>query len=430
MEEFGPTPTQVEETPTKRRRFLPGNFLHSWLDRRDDDQEKVKPKKKKAKVEAQKDSQTEYDWKPERMRDRFRNFFRGLVSIESVESFRQTDVKHYEPLESEPEQSRSEKPLEGGILAVSANAQRQYYGHELANQAAEDGPEALPEIEVDDIETDHPSEQDHGSAEIFTTAALSAETNPGTVEPVGDVIRRRQEDRLNRRVKRLRRQSRSMRHQQSDMQDRQSSFERHLDENQKAQQKFEQEIVPKMEADRKKLRQRLEETPEPVKVKFELPTAGAEITETSGQKVKIKTEAEPIIEKQVEIIAEPEKIDKIIKPETNKKAAETNFEDDGYRETYYERRHEVKDDPTPLLSPVSSSFTSPTRINGAIVPPPIYKQATTHPHPVWTNQTAWSDFYHRISPKPGPDMYKKSAINGAIGGIIIIILLGLLTLVR
>ena len=34
MEDYSPSPDEVENTPLKRRRFLPGNFLRSWLEHR------------------------------------------------------------------------------------------------------------------------------------------------------------------------------------------------------------------------------------------------------------------------------------------------------------------------------------------------------------------------------------------------------------
>lgn len=442
MEEFGPTPAQVEETPIKRRQFLKGNFLRSWLDRRDDDDEEDnetdKSKSKKPETKAKDKSETA--WKPERLRDRFNNFFKGLVSLDMLpagaaeagpEDQAAADFRRYELLASEPqaetEQDTDKSTAEDGVLAVSAHAQRRYYGHELTADETEDGPEALPEIEVDDIETEQPVEHEYGPA-VAAEASSVAGNSSGSAEAVGDVIRRRQEDRLNRRVKRLRRQSRNMHHQQADMAAKQSKFEDQLDKNQKAQEKLEREIVPKMEADRKKLRRRLDDEPQPQKIKFEIPTANAVIAEGLNKQVQIKTETIPQIEPRREVVQVPEKVEQTVKIESLQPTAE-KLEDDGYRETYYERRHEVKDDPGGSLSPVSTiSGTSPPK--GVLVPPPAYSPASYQIQTTRTGKSTWSSVYKRISPKPGPDMYKQSAINGAVGGIIILVLLGLLTLVR
>src|SRR6185369_8145612 len=231
MEDYSPSPDEVEETPLKRRRFLRGNFLRSWLDHRRDDGES-EPKSKTSKSESN-DNREDIDWRPERLRDRLRNIFRDLVNLEAIPAAEGLEKLAKIPLVETPEhESVEETPdiesvpdQEEGLLAVSADAQRRYYGYELLDEPGL--PKQEEEPEVDQTETEEPIEHQLPTVPIETQnqAAKLVENRPTTpVEPVGEVLRRRQAEHLERKVKQLKQQAKTAKREQAEVVDKQKDF--------------------------------------------------------------------------------------------------------------------------------------------------------------------------------------------------------------
>lgn len=447
MEDYSPTPAEVEETPVKRRRFLRGNFLSSWLDHRnevDDDEtgEVVSKKKKKSKNKSTKTPESNnQDWLPERWRDRFKNFFSGLVSLEmvpvgvnvnerqSVETAEigSTDVAEQEPIAHD---ETGIPPIDDGLLAVSSDAQRRYYGNELNNES--EGDDVELGVEVDDEETDKsieysrlPSEgfESDNSQNVESRRQSSRVPEQSSAEPLGEVLQRRQAERLELRVKKLKKQAKSLKLEQNEINSKQKAFAKELNANQAARERFDKVTVPKLENDRLELQKRLE-TPS---IKREKPERKAVIAESNQLPPRVKSEyelpARPNLELKHNQVADydantspSEKLEKILnvaEPET------------GFSESVYEKRHEIKDEPgSNQTNQTAKQSWSTTHSRPVPETPPPFRQPPMGKIPSIPTQPQkpLAEF------NPPDSLYRQAVITGAISGIGLTILIALIVL--
>lgn len=471
MEDYKPDASEVDEAPVKGGRHVRGNFLKTWLDK-----DSKEEKSKKSKKAESKDGQEEKSV-VERIGEKFKGVLSRLISLEKF------DVKPAGAAEiddkNDLERQTSDLELAGeattlspetpaasnqeeGILAVSPDAQRRYYGHELPETPASDesineadwpNEPATPDEErqaKDLAEARAAAEREHQAATAETTqplpeqkipsdneeiSSVSAQTetaqSSGSAEPVGETLRRQQTERLERRVKRLKRQTRTIKREQQDIVEQQKKFAKQIDANQEAQKRFEKVTVPKMEKAREELHKRLETASEQAKkpvpapekpaviARQEKPEVRAVIPEAPNQKVEIKTEYRPelkIVEAkpdkpQPEIINRPERYIPVPEDMPSKIVSEQQ----------YERRHEVKDTPGTLqngwpTSAGTSGYTPPT------IPPPIVTQPAPSVPPAQPSRPVPTPPTPQAKTKQ-PEMYKQAAQNGFLAGLAIAIAL-------
>lgn len=337
MEDYSPTPDEVEETPLKKRRFLKGNFLRSWLEHRDETEDSSST------VGPEVNEEAPEDWRPQRLSDRLRQVFDNLVNMEVVPEAE--PARSYEDRAEEAQADSQELPQEEdedfeGLLAVSPDAQMRYHGYEAMDEPGLEEEEAVApkplRHPLDAAPITAVDSYDHGRGPA--RSQTSSEQGSRSAEPIGEVLRRRKAERLEKRVKRLKKQSRTLRREQAELKDKQKEFEKELAEKQKAQEKFEKVTVPNMEKARQRLQQRLEAQPQ---------VAGQEVNSKLSEKVPPKVEVKS--EAKTEVNARPEVIYEYSRPKVElpaqeiEKAKEREEAPQIVRERDFERKHEVKD---------------------------------------------------------------------------------------
>ncbi len=433
MEDYSPATSEGEETPIKSRRLLRGNFLDTWLDRRDNDEEDDdsvdKPKKSKF----------------ERWRNKLRNIFKlgGLVSLELVPKESTTrELPKVEPKTVSPEEqietptataeTTQTTPIEGGLLTVSHEDQQPDYDFEnialtednsQLEELVPEIPTELEEFKIDYIDSKQPEVIEYRASverEQEQAASISPNVEPASrtnlAEPVSEVIRRRQTERLEKKVKKLKRDTKTIKREQADVKEQQQDFAKKLEEREKAQARFEKVTVPKMEKARQELKKRLETAPEGpttplVEVRQEKPEVKAVIAESTKQPLVIKSEYKPETKQTVrtEQLTEPEAISV---PSFEVVPGPTIVS-----EKLYDRRREVKDLASYQAATNSLAFSQIGRTPVPSVPPPLVGPMLPSPSTTVSNKPS------NIKTALNNDMYKQAAKNGFFGGIILLILL-------
>ncbi|MGZ6004731.1 MAG: hypothetical protein ACXWLH_01125 [Candidatus Saccharimonadales bacterium] len=401
MEDYSPSSDEVEETPLQKRRFLRGNFLRSWLDRRDDDSEQ-----KTATDES--DSGHDKAWRPGRLSDRLQKIFDSLIGLELIPQKETADSPEDDRQDLPVSAESTQAPQEEGVLAVSPDAQLRYYGYELMDEPGLSDEEAEPEVEVDDIETDHPIEI-RQAAMPGNSGGREQRAGVSTAEPVGEVLRRRQTDKLEKKVKRLKKQTKTIKKEQAEVVERQKDFAEQMAEQQKAQERFQKVTVPKMEKAREKLQERLDRTSQAVKTESsQRPTAEL----GQNRPVEVKTELYGNFLPEQKSNEAPKKTTNEIKPEELAISPEHSVGHKIISEKLFERRHEVMDRADSAKVDSSRASIDTNRLGPApIYPPPILPAAhrTSSPAPIYNPQMA--------TPQAGTSMYKQAMKTGFWSGI-------------
>lgn len=398
MEDYSPTPDEVEETPLKKRRFLRGNFLRSWLEKRDNDEDETGEEKSG----ASKDDK-EQDWRPQRFMDRLSKIFNSLVGLENVREQTSEQAQPNEAIQSEATAAidHAEEEFEG-LLAVSPDAQMRYYGYELMDEPGVDEEEPVAMAASHErAESSYP-ELANTIAHEQRSARTAMEPTTGSTEQIGEVLRRRKTDRLERRVKKLKKQTKSLKREQAELKHRQKDFEEELAKKQHAQERFEKVTVPNMEKARQRLQQRLE-TVSPAR------TEGV-------PKLEVKTEAKTEAKHKPQVDFEYNKQtaelpqNHLNQSESQEKPSKILMERD------FERKHEVKDRAgyTQTLNRGVAGYQS--------------RQMPSRPYYQINQPSSNSNNFNQVVPnnmsyQPGTSMYKQAMKTGFWSGLALTIIL-------
>ncbi len=417
-----------QQTPTKRRRYLRGNFLSSWLNRR-----RETPDQREVLDYPDSDDAEDEDTVEDRQTNRFdrllaelRIALRHLTGFDRPQSLQESgsaqisnlslgselednvavETDSYEDDSVAEPESDSNAGREGGLLPVSKEAINRFM-----KDSATEGRKASKDESVDGEQTDVKPDTITTSEETASTERRlldrsdlpKSETEThGQALSAGDILRMQNQERLQRQVKKLKKQAASIKKEQHVVHKQQEVFEHKLDRQERINQAAVESYLP---------------TPESIDLAPQNSTSNEQVANIAYEKVR----APELVPARGEILpkVQSSELNELIRPPLSirpelildrvEDAAEKNIA----IESMYERRHEIKDEPA-----ATAAQTLPP-------PMPISQALATSKLP--------HSGYRPPVPAPQPDLarpivasstvYKQAAQSGFWTGVVLCIFL-------
>ncbi len=411
MEDLPQQTADEEKAPARERRFLKGNFLSSWLWRRDQPVELLEKHNEKDEKEGKKFKLAD------RIRRAFKGVFRREVSVGSVENLtlnNEPRVDNEAMAKSESVQDNQENnpaEVEGGLLPVSEDAIRRYNTEPAVELRSP------TEEELQALIYERPNEQSKEQEKLKTEQVFKNQdrlekhinrTDRNLSEE--ERVRRRRERKLKRQVKDLKKQTNSTAQEQKEVKKQQKEFEHTLEEQQRA--AVRQEAKKPIVVDR--VYNRLPAPKQETAIYNQLNYA------TPAETLKPNRDILPEVRKE-ELKQELLHASPVVRPEIIQHKVETAAEQNIAIESLYERRHEVKDE-----EPVNQAAQS----SGA--PYSLFLSKRLNRYSRNNQPQAQTQPVHIVPPASSPpnEMYTQAAKSGIFAGVTIAVLLIILLIIQ